>query len=246
MTTKVVLGVLLGVGTAGALVLTPALDSADVGATVQSVGTATATERYRAHNVNATIFWVGEEASTDNAGIPNTSTEWDSNAGKRLGGVDDPRKRTAEGLPSTFTPKHNPFYIALPASEFDDHGVIAGARRASPWANEHASEDKSLFKGRWVKITRGSKVVYAQWLDTGPSDNGEQVNDYKYVFGVMRPKNTFGLRAGIDLSPATALKLDINLDVGQANVAWRFIDAKDVPKGIWTKYPAIDNATHWD
>jgi hypothetical protein len=95
------------------------------------------TSSYALHTgITTTYFWIGEDASADNFGIPNTSTEWDDHAGAHFGGVDDPYTRLADGLPVGFTPLQNPYYFALPASEFNDSGVIPGAREASPWAAE--------------------------------------------------------------------------------------------------------------
>jgi hypothetical protein len=209
--------------------------------------------RYPEHRVVATVFYIGEGASADNAGIDNISTEWESDARKTFGGVDDPNRRTADGLPK-HPPKENPFYFALPASEFDDNGPIKGAREASPWAKEAKAlpddDSLSLFKGRWIAVHRAGsdKMVYGQWLDTGPGDDPSAVRDYKYVFGdsKQKPKNKFGLKAGLDLSPAMAHQLGFGIDEGSSDVVWQFVEEKDVPNGLWRKYKAIDKRTHWD
>ena len=207
-------------------------------------------EKYPSHTVMATIFGVDEEASADNAGISNQVTAWDSNPAKRFGGVDDLNNRTKEGLPVDFTPKHNPYYFALPADEFNENGLIPGAREASPWNGEKVGSNESLFKSRWIKITREGieEPVYAQWLDTGPSDNPDETRDYSYVFGgsSATPQNTFGLKAGIDLSPAAAHVLGFSVKEGGAAVTWQFVDAEDVPDGPWKDYPPIDNKTYWN
>lgn len=208
--------------------------------------------KYPKHKVVATVFYVGEPASGANAGIDNISTEWETDARDCFGGLDDPWKRTPDGLPH-FAPKENPFYLALPASEVDDNGPIKGAREASPWASEAKNlpddDSQSLFKGRWVEVSsvNGGRKVYGQWLDTGPGDNPEAVRDYNYVFGdgSQQPKNQYGLKAGIDLSPAMAFQLGFGIKEGSAEVVWRFVDQTDVPDGLWTKYPAITPATHW-
>lgn len=209
--------------------------------------------KYPAHNVVATVFYIGEEASDQNAGIDNISTEWESHAPTQFGGVDDPQARTADGLPRK-VPKENPFYFALPASEFDDNGPIKGAREASPWAAEASrlpqDDSQSLFKGRWVEVNRvgSNEKTYGQWLDTGPGDDAEAVRDYGYVFGdgEQRPRNQYGLKAGIDLSPTMAAQLGFDIESGSAEVTWHFVDDEDVPDGPWNKYPAIDNKTHWE
>ncbi len=212
------------------------------------------TRKYPLHrDIVATIFWVGEGATAANFHIANTSTEWEDHAAVRFGGVDNPDKRLKNGLPVGFKPKENPFYVGLPASEYTPKGPIPGAREASYWASaahELPSDDsQSLFKGRWVEVTgHNHKKVYGQWLDTGPTDNADVAKDYPYVFGdsSVRPKNHAGLGAGIDLSPTMAYQLGFtNQGAGSAQVNWRFVEPKNVPKGMWTEFPAIDNKTHW-
>jgi hypothetical protein len=209
------------------------------------------TSSYPLHaGITTTYFWVGEDASADNFGIPNTSTEWDEQAGAHFGGVDDPYARLADGLPAAFTPQQNPYYFALPASEFNNSGAIPGAHEASPWAAEAASlnDNQSLFKGRWAKITGpDGQMVYAQWIDTGPSNNGNQSTDYGYVFGdgSQMPTNKAGLAAGMDVSPTIAYRFGM-IDSGQATVSWQFVDTSEVPDGPWTQFPAINNLTYWN
>ena len=208
------------------------------------------TAKYPSHMVMATVFYIGEDASQANASISNATTEWDTNPVGRFGGIDNPRSRKADGTPS-FTPKHNPYYVALPASEFSDSGPIAAARKSSLWAAEAKSlgEEKSLFKSRWVKVTKGSKVVYGQWIDTGPSDDPSATQDYEYVFGGsnVKPRNTFGLKAGIDLSPSMAftLSLDSNLNEASGMVTWSFVDAASVPPGNWKNFAPVNNQIYW-
>jgi hypothetical protein len=203
-------------------------------------------EKYPSHSVTATIFWVGEGADSSNANIDNISTEWDSHADKSFGGIDDPYKRSSKGLPK-FKPKQNPYYIALPASEFDHNGLIKGAREHAPWYNGETGQHASIFKGKWVKITRNNNTVFAQWLDTGPGDDPTQTRDYSYVFGdsSATPRNKFGLKAGIDLSPTAAHDLGFSMKQGKANVTWRFVEENDVPPGPWLDYPKINNKVYW-
>ena len=81
----------------------------------------------------------------------------------------------------------------------------------------------------WVVINRGDRTCYAQWEDVGPFE----VDDFAFVFGsVKRPRNTFDAKAGLDVSPACwqYLRMDDN-----AETAWRFVDAADVPPGPWTE-----------
>lgn len=197
--------------------------------------------------IMATVFYLGEEASAANANISNIPTSWDENSVQRFGGVDDPSRRSKDGGPVGFKPKHNTYYFALPADEFDKNGPIVGAHEASPWADEATGEGKSLFKGRWIEVEKDGAKVYAQWVDCGPSDDPNGIRDYEYVFGDddARPKNAFGLKAGLDLSPAAANALGFGIEEGGANVSWRFVEADDVPNGPWKDYPPIDNQTHW-
>ena len=207
-------------------------------------------EQYMNHeNIMTTVFWIGEAADASNGFISNVPTAWDGDASARYGGYDgstapdssvSDTPRDELGIPLGFQPLHNPYYFALPAAEFNESGLIPGAREQSPWASETVADDESLFKGRWIKITNGDKTVFAQWLDVGPNET----DDYGYVFGNERPKNTFGLDAGLDVSPATAKAL--GFDDGGIAVSWSFVKPEDVADGPWKKYPPIDNKTHWD
>ena len=200
-------------------------------------------EKYSQHTVTASIYGIGEGADESNNFISNVPSAWSSNAVGEFGGVDN-----MEGQRS-FTPKHNSFYYALPATEFNDSGLVPGAREKSPWASEikNLRSNTSLFKGRWVRVSRTVngqvKTIYAQWQDVGP--NEEQ--DYGYVFGngSQKPKNTFGVHAGIDLSPDIAKELGFTVAQGSASVTWSFVDSANVPNGLWKKYPAIDNKIRW-
>jgi hypothetical protein len=197
-------------------------------------------ELYPLHkDITATVYWIGEGATADNGHISNVPSAWSSDAVKDFGGVDTPGERS-------FVPKHNTFYVALPAAEFNESGLQEGVYDASPWANEARSlkEGESLFKGRWVKLSAGDHTSYAQWQDVGPcaDEQPECLTDYDYVFGDKQPINTFGQKAGIDLSPDAAKLLDLN---GSGKVTWGFVDGKDVPNGPWKTYPAITSQTNW-
>lgn len=206
------------------------------------------TSLFPAHAAVATVFNLGEVPTADNAYISNTETTWDNDPVERFGGIDDPEDRTADGLPTSFTPNHNPFYFALPADEFDETGLIASARESSPWANEQIGDKESLFKGRWIKVARDDKTIYAQWIDCGPSDNPDGARDYQYVFGPSdaKPQNQFGLKAGLDLSPAAAYHLGFGVAEGGAEVTWQFVNDTDVPEGLWKQFEPIDNEPHWN
>ena len=77
------------------------------------------------------MFWVGEAASEDNAGIPNHQSFWSDDWVKSYGGVDSPDKRN-EWLPQSFTPKENPFYFALPYGDYAN-GSLKDMANIVPW-----------------------------------------------------------------------------------------------------------------
>jgi hypothetical protein len=92
-------------------------------------------------------------------------------------------------------------------------------------------------------------MAFGQVEDVGPSQyrSNKQVSDPSYVFGpvgqdparpiTVKPKNTFGERAGIDLSPRLARYLRIGAD-SSGVVRWRFWgspNAATVPRGPWKK-----------
>jgi hypothetical protein len=82
-------------------------------------------------------------------------------------------------------------------------------------------------KNRWVKVMNGAATCYAQWEDVGPF----QENDYRYVFGLRRPRNPVNVRAGLDVSPA--MRDCLSLTDGITPTNWRFVEASDVPSGPW-------------
>ena len=181
-------------------------------------------EKYPLHqNIVATVFWIGEEASQDNGFISNHQSAWDTNWVKSFGGIDDPKERDGF-FPKGFVPKENPFYLALPYSDFDKRGRKGNIQRI-PWY-EAPLGNVSLIKNRWVKIIYQNRVCFAQWENAGPSES----DDIGYVFGSTAPKNTFGQKAGIDISPAVRDCLNAP-DV--AKVSWQFVDDRDVPPGPW-------------
>jgi endo-alpha-1,4-polygalactosaminidase (GH114 family) len=187
----------------------------------------TVSHSYPLHTaVTSTIFWIGEEAGASNGGIANLSSAWDEHWTARYGGVDTPDRR-AGYRPAGFRPRENPFYVALPFNDFDENG----RRRENlaewiPWYAPGLPEDLSYCKNRWVEITKGDRVVYAQWEDAGPF--GE--DDAAYVFGDAAPKNGINDHAGIDISPAVRDFLGAD-DIDR--VDWRFVDENDVPEGPW-------------
>ncbi len=174
-------------------------------------------------NTMTTIFWVGESASEDNGYIHNFSSYWDANWMKNFGGVDSPTSRKGY-FPAAFTPKQNPFYVALPFAEVDTSGNLKEAAKKIPGYGSHQGP---LTRNRWIEIRYKGKSCFAQWQDVGPF--GE--DDFDWVFGpAKKPKNTQGLKAGLDISPAVAQFLGM---ADSDKTEWRFVEEKDVPSGPW-------------
>lgn len=182
-------------------------------------------------NITATIFWVGEKPTKNNP-TPNHASSWDTKWQKNFGGYDDPKNRAKVCFrPAAFTPKLNPFYIALPFNDRVNHRYIKPVvPRVIPWFHPRlVQKGKSSCKGRWVQIVYGRRYCFAQWEDCGPFNT----TDWEYVFGNKRPKNTKNNHAGIDLSPA--IRDYLKLKSG-AKVHWRFVEAEHVKPGPWLKY----------
>lgn len=151
-------------------------------------------------NIMTTMFYVGEQASEDNAFIANTMSAYDEKWLEHYGGVDFPERRN-DYNPADFVPKENPFYFAL------------------PYSNESN-------KNKWISIRKKEKICYAQWEDVGPFET----DDYEYVYEFKQPKNQFGMKAGLDVSPAVwnCLGMEDN-----DYVDWMFVDDSEVPNGPW-------------
>lgn len=176
-------------------------------------------------NITTTYFWVGELSGPDNGNIPNAQSTWDGNWQSHYGGVDSPTGRNGS-LPSGFTPKENPFYFALPYSDFDDNGNRRSTAGACANAGLPALAHYSWCKNTWIAISHNGKVAYAQWEDAGPF--GE--NDTAYVFGNALPASKTNSNAGLDVSPATRDYLGLG-DVDKCD--WWFVSAASVPAGPW-------------
>ena len=181
-------------------------------------------EAYPRHeSITATVFWAGEQADASNDFIHNRSSAWNEDWQAAYGGVDDPKDRCGYH-PCDFTPKENPFYIALPYNDLTDEGVRKPSAKNIPWYKDVIGDEPlSVVKNRWVKVTHEGKTAYAQWEDAGPF----YYDDFNYVFGDGTPTSK---RAGIDLSPAMATALKLN---GRGKVSWEFVDHEQVPAGPW-------------
>ena len=179
---------------------------------------------YPTHSgIDATVFWVGEASDSDNHFIPNKSSAWVDDWQGEFGGIDDPNRRCQVYLPC-FAYNENPFYFALPFDDRDKQGNLKTASQLSHiyWYEGPPAAGTSLVKNHWIRVTKGTKVAYAQWEDAGPVNE----DDVDYVFGTARPQ----YRAGLDLSPATALAVGLD---GEGPVSWTFVPSDQVPDGPW-------------
>ncbi len=188
-------------------------------------------------NITATVFWIGEAPSANNP-TPNDKSSWDQQWSENFGGYDDPDpssriadQRSGEFRPKKFTPRLNPFYIALPYNDVASWSAHKPeASKVIPWFGRvNPDPGKTTLKGRWVQITNGKISCYAQWEDCGPW----VTDDWEYVFQGKPPKNHSNQDAGIDISPAIRDFLDLQ---SGKKCHWRFVEAAQVPYGPWKKY----------
>lgn len=184
-------------------------------------------------DITATYFFIGELASHNNP-TPNTASSWDSQWDDNYGGYDDPdpKKRDPKTFaPLGFTPQLNPFYVALPYNDIEHGGPKPEAEKVIPWyRRDKGGKYESVCRGMWVQIYYKGRYCYAQWEDCGPF----VTDDWEYVFGNKRPKNTANKGAGIDISPA--VRDYLHIDSGMATVHWRFVEFSFVPGGPWARY----------
>ncbi len=178
-----------------------------------------------------TTFWIGEKP-TENNPVPNLKSCWDPQWVKNYGGTDSPKKsdRLSTYIPRDFTPRQNPFYIALPYNDMTSKGHKPEAAEIIPWfQKDFVSGNRSVCKGRWIAIRHGTRTCYAQWEDAGPF----RTDHAGYVFGNERPKPNLNKGAGLDVSPAVRdfLGLD-DTDVTD----WKFVEFADVPAGPWAAF----------
>jgi hypothetical protein len=180
--------------------------------------------------IATTVFWVGEQATVGNP-ISNDKSAWDGGWFSSYGGYDNPNPEArANFIPAKFLPRQNPFYIALPYNDVDDHRTKAEASRVIPWFRSAFTHDgQSVCKGRWVSIRKGSRICFAQWEDVGPFST----DDWQYVFGNKAPKPNRNQNAGLDVSPAVRDYLGL---AGLDLCDWKFVDFHQVPQGPWTRY----------
>ena len=180
--------------------------------------------------IATTVFWVGEQASVNNP-VSNDKSAWDTGWISNYGGLDSPNPEDRLNfVPASFTPRQNPFYVALPYNDIDDHHTKPEAAQVIPWFNNSFVRDgQSVCKGRWIAVRHGNKVCYAQWEDVGPF----QTDHWQYVFGNERPRPNRNQDAGLDVSPAVREYLGLgNLDFCD----WKFVEFLRVPIGPWALY----------
>jgi hypothetical protein len=178
----------------------------------------------------STVFWIGERPSAHNP-VPNDRSSWDSHWFANYGGYDNPRPGARRNfVPIGFTPRQNPFYVALPYNDVDKGHTKPEASRVIPWFRTTFQRNgQSVLKGRWLAIRKGEKICYAQWEDCGPF----RTDDWQYVFGNERPKPNLNGGAGLDVSPAVRDYLGLrDKDVCD----WRFVESTQVPDGPWAVY----------
>ena len=182
------------------------------------------------NQIVTTTFWIGEKPTANNP-VPNVQSSWDRNWTKNYGGYDNPdESQRRDFIPVKFTPKQNPFYVALPYNDKSINGHRPEAPRVVPWFREaYQGPGVSTVKGRWIAVRKGNKVAYAQWEDAGPY----RTDHWQYVFGNERPKPNLNKGAGLDVSPAVRDFLGMqDTDVTD----WKFVEFSEVPQGPWSKH----------
>ena len=181
-------------------------------------------------NIVTTVFWVGEQPTRNNP-VPNCKSSWDKYWHKNFGGYDNPEPSARRNfIPKNFIPRQNPFYVALPYNDVTMGTTKPESRRVIPWFREAFEKPgKSVCKGRWLAIRHGNRIAYAQWEDCGPF----RTDHWQYVFGNERPRPNLNQGAGLDVSPAVRDYLGMG---GKDVCDWKFVEAREVPPGPWTKY----------
>jgi hypothetical protein len=177
-----------------------------------------------------TVFWIGERPTANNP-VPNYKSSWDARWAQNYGGLDHPdASQRRNYIPARFVPRQNPFYVALPYNDVTRGTTKPEARKAIPWFKQAFERPgKSVLKGRWVAIKRGKRICYAQWEDCGPF----RTDHWQYVFGNQRPLPNLNQGAGLDVSPAVRDYLGMG---GKDVCDWKFVEARDVPPGPWTRH----------
>lgn len=182
------------------------------------------------NQIRTTVFWVGEPASLKSP--DNRHSAWDRDWMVNYGGIDSPLSSSRGNFrPTSFIPRQNPFYVALPYNDRCPAGIRPEACKVVPWFDPGlAAQGKSNLKGRWLAVRKADRICYAQWEDVGPF----QIDHWEYVFGKERPRPNRNRDAGLDVSPAVRDYLGLDgIDVTD----WRFVEQREVPDGPWKLYP---------
>ena len=179
-------------------------------------------------HIMTTVFWIGEAAARNNP-VPNDKSSWDTRWADNYGGYDNPDRSARRGfLPAAFTPRQNPFYIALPYNDLTRGGTKSEASRVIPWFKDtFVRSGQSVCKGRWIAIHYRGRIAYAQWEDVGPF----RTDHWEYVFGDERPAPNRNGGAGLDISPAVRDYLGMTTN---DHVDWRFVEFEEIPLGPWS------------
>lgn len=181
-------------------------------------------------SIMTTIFWIGERPTARNP-VPNNRSAWDANWARNYGGYDNPDPGWRRNfIPIGFTPRQNPFYVALPYCDVAHGNTKPEVSRVVPWFRDcFEKQGKSVLKGRWIAIHHAGRTCFAQWEDCGPF----RTDHWQYVFGNERPRPNLNRGAGLDISPAVRdyLHMDKN-DITD----WKFVDSASVPDGPWKYY----------
>jgi len=164
-------------------------------------------------DIGSTIFWIGESARGNDPG--NCRSAYLPHWLADFGGVDDLTRR-AGFSPAGFSPRLNPFYVALPVQDVINGHTVPEARTWIPWSRNFP-DGVSALKGHWVEIHKGNRSAFAQLSDSGPY----HTDDWKYCFGFERLAEHANNDAGIDVSPAVRDYLQLD---GLDRVSWRFVD----------------------
>ena len=184
-----------------------------------------------------TVFWIGSAGKGKQA---SGASAWDPKWQVNYGGFDNPNAAKREKfVPADFTPRLNPFYIALPYNDVEKRTTKPEAKVVIPWFKDSfTGEGQSVCRDRWVLIRNsGGKICYAQWSDCGPYG----ADHWQYVFGNEKPRPNANGGAGLNVSPAVR---DF-LQLGSKDVAdWKFVDVTSVPQGPWALYGTNNPLAH--
>jgi hypothetical protein len=192
-------------------------------------------------NVSTTMFYIGEDASPANDGIPNQASTYDDNWERNFGGQDTPNARNGY-WPAAFKPKENPFYAAVPYSDlYGEHNTrrVSGINCLILSGNQDHPSAGSWCKNIWIKITNESnmKIAFAQIEDAGPQGNAiPKEDDENAVFNGAQPLNSEDNHVGLDTSPAIQTYLGLT---GGDVTDYQIVKRSDVTPGPWLEITTI-------